>query len=247
MISFSIEQRHIFKLYFNHFKKYGYFALSVNRFDVFHQYKLCYSDIPKAASTSIRTLLYEHFFKKKPNDDIHYLYRVKNINSFNFQNKNCYFSFSIVRNPFERIVSAYKDKFQKGQWSAKTYLFGIMDYGLNFDSFVKWICLIPERFAEDHFVSQYAILYDKKGKCRVEHIGKFEELNTFWKNVVQKHRNLPDLPHHNSTKKSDWRDFYTPKTAKMIYNRYKKDFETFGYEEEYNKLIIYLKEKSESK
>lgn len=233
-----------FKFKLKHFIKYGTFALTVNRFDIFHQDKLCYSDVPKAASTSIRSLLYKHYIGKEPQNDIHYLYRIENLQSFDFQNDDSYFSFSVVRNPFERLVSSYKNKFQKDQWSARTYLFGIMNYGISFDSFVKWVSLIPEPLAEDHFISQYAILYDKKGKCRVEHIGKFEELNTFWKEVVQKHRNLPNLPHYNSTKKTDWRDFYTLKTAKMIYNRYKKDFETFGYEDEYQKLITYLKEKS---
>lgn len=241
----SLEyKKKIFKLGYHHFKNYGYFPICVNRFDVFHQDKLCYSDVTKAASTSIRSLLYKHYFGKELIQGIHNIYQLEKIEHFDFQNDGSYFSFSVVRNPFERIVSAYKDKFRKNCWSAQTYLFGIMNYGLSFDGFVKWISFIPDKFAEVHFVSQYATLYDEKGKCRVEHIGKFEELDTFWKEVVQKHRNLPDLPHYNSTKKSDWRDFYTLKTAKMVYKRYKKDFETFGYKDEYQKLIDYLKSKS---
>ncbi|MPN62502.1 hypothetical protein SDC9_210251 [bioreactor metagenome] len=35
-------------------------------------------------------------------------------------------------------------------------------------------------------------------------------------------------------------DYYTPKTAKMVYRKYRKDFETFGYEDEYTKLLTYL-------
>lgn len=146
------EKRNIFKLNFEHLKKYGYLALLENRFDVFHQDKLCYSSVSKAASTSIRNILYRHYLKKEPHNDIHDLYRTENIESFDFQNNGSYFSFSVVRNPFERIVSAYKDKFIKDGWSAKTYLFGIMNYGLTFEGFVKWISFIPERLAEDHFI-----------------------------------------------------------------------------------------------
>ena len=43
------------------------------------------------------------------------------------------------------------------------------------------------------------------------------------------------------------RDYYTPKTAKMIYQRYRKDFERFGYEDEYPKLLDYLASNNISK
>lgn len=71
-------------------------------------------------------------------------------------------------------------------------------------------------------------------------IGKFENLQKDWR-VLQEKFSLSDLSHKNATRKDDWRDYYDVKTAKLVYKIYKKDFETFGYEEEYQKLLEYLK------
>lgn len=73
-------------------------------------------------------------------------------------------------------------------------------------------------------------------------IGKFENLTEDWK-ILQEKFGFADLPHKNATSKDDWRDYYDVKTAKLVYKIYKKDFETFGYEDEYQKLLKYLENK----
>lgn len=60
-------------------------------------------------------------------------------------------------------------------------------------------------------------------------IGKFENLENDWK-ILQEKFDLGNLPH---------------KTAKLVYKMYKKDFEAFGYENEYQKLLEYLKQKND--
>lgn len=74
-------------------------------------------------------------------------------------------------------------------------------------------------------------------------IGKFENLENDWR-FLQEKFDLADLPHKNATTKDDWRNYYNEKTAKLVYKMYKKDFEAFGYENEYENLIKYLKNKS---
>lgn len=73
-------------------------------------------------------------------------------------------------------------------------------------------------------------------------IGKFENLQKDW-GFLQEKFNLGNLPHTNATPKDDWRDYYDVKTAKLVYKIYKKDFKTFGYEDEYQKLLEYLENK----
>ena len=76
---------------------------------------------------------------------------------------------------------------------------------------------------------------------RIDFIGKFETLKEDFEKV-RVHLDLDSLMHKNKStgEHSDWRDYYTPKTAKMVYQRYSKDFEMFGYEDEYPKLLDYL-------
>lgn len=74
------------------------------------------------------------------------------------------------------------------------------------------------------------------------YIGKFENLEEDW-NFLQDKFSLGDLPHKNATPKDDWRDYYDIETAKLVYKIYKKDFEAFGYENEYQRLLEYLKKK----
>lgn len=81
----------------------------------------------------------------------------------------------------------------------------------------------------------------------MDFIGKLENIKEDWK-IIQIHTNLPDLSHQNKMgQKINWRDFYTLETAEMVYQYYKKDFELLGYEDEYEKLIEYIKNKKEEK
>ena len=51
---------------------------------------------------------------------------------------------------------------------------------------------------------------------------------------------LEPLEHKNASSVYDYRDYYTEELAELVYNRYRIDFETFDYEEEYPKLLEYL-------
>lgn len=212
----------------------------------FSNKKLRYLPIPKVACSSIKINLANHF-----EQDIHGFYE-KNIPSC-VENPQDHFIFTFVRNPFDRLVSAYKDKVVRKNKKNKHsifsyYLGGFLMKSKNFSNFVNRISAIPEVMQEPHFASQYYIIYNrthKNGGTKIapNFIGKFESLENDW-NFLQEKFDLSVLPHTNANKKDDWRDYYDIKTAKLVYKIYKKDFETFGYEDEYQKLIDYLKNKS---
>jgi len=158
-----------------------------------------------------------------------------------------YYSFTFVRNPFDRLVSAYVNKYKQDiDYYEKNfynnYLFGYLKNDNGFEDYVERVCNIPEFLLEKHIYPQYKYVY-KDGESLVDFIGKYENLENDFK-AIQEEYHLYPLPHINQSFKKDYRDYYTLKTAKKVYKKYKKDIELFGYEEAYQDLIEYIKKKS---
>ena len=164
-----------------------------------------------------------------------------------------FYKFTFVRNPYERLVSCYeskyhadKEKYGKERGYFDAYLLGYIGKDKGFDCFVKKVCALPVCLMNSHFVPQYNFIFDKKGKKIVDYIGKMENLEADFE-VIRKKFDLYALPHFNksdSGKKRNWKDYYTLETAELVYQKYKKDFECFDYENYYTELLEYLKNKS---
>jgi hypothetical protein len=74
-----------------------------------------------------------------------------------------YFKFSFVRNPWDRIVSEYKYRGHPVRIDFKTYLFRHLPAPGWTDSY-------------SHIIPQYDFLYDGEGKCLVDFVGRYENL-----------------------------------------------------------------------
>jgi len=150
-----------------------------------------------------------------------------------------YFTFAFVRNPWDRLVSCYKDKinYPKGHVYERyentfiKYLKGINKYkgDMQFEDFVETICSIPDRIAEGHFRSQYLYLTDEKGSILPNFVGRFENLSDDYMKIKRKLKIDSDLPHIRSGKRTGYKDYYTENTKKLVRERYAKDIELFGY------------------
>lgn len=156
-----------------------------------------------------------------------------------------YKQFTFVANPFKRLVSCYQNKVvEERELKDRTfdyYLFGSLKKSKSFDEFVKKVVKIKPNLLEGHIALQYDLLY-VDDVCQVDFIGKLENIKSDFK-ILQNEYDLPDLPRKNKTNSGDYRDYYTLEIAQLVYNFYLKDIETFGYEEEYQQLLNYLKEK----
>lgn len=216
-----------------------------NKYTVVRKKRLVYVHIPKAATSSI----VESITNAGAKDDymIHTL--AKAVNNLTETEEN-YYKFSFVRNPFERLVSCYESKYHEDRKHLKVltyltydyYLLGYMSKDRGFDHFVHKVCALPDGLRDLHVKSQYRILHDKKGRLQVNFVGKFENLKRDYKIIEQKYK-VESLPHFNKSGHKDWRDYYTLKTAQLVYHTYKKDIEKFGYRMSYIKLIEYINEK----
>jgi hypothetical protein len=207
--------------------------------------KIGYIRILKSASTSILKellpLIDERLKKQiltdKQVDNLAAFYSQHNIKLY----QNQYQLFTIVRNPFQRLVSVYLDLFNTNDYGfvLGTYLFGIFKPTMTFSQFVQTLILIPDKLKEPHFTGQYRTVSECGGVNRI----KCFRLEKDHQQIIDFLQPLGiRFEHRNKGSDYDYRSFYSLKTANHAFNLYKHDIEIFGYEEEYKSLLLYLKE-----
>lgn len=154
------------------------------------------------------------------------------------------YTFTFVRNPFDRLVSAYKSKFIKDleipwkKFEYEKYLFWIFNKDESFESFVDKVCNIPDWLADRHFKSQYSCVYTH-WKSLVDFVGKFESINNDFMSFQENH-GLWTLGQYNVTSKN-WdnyaKRFTSKKMVDKVAKRYARDIEVFWYTKQHKKLV----------
>ena len=227
-----------------------------------HKHKFVFVHVPKAAGQSVEKFFLEKEgsswenradFLLKANDDptlgpprlahltaTEYVSK-KHITASEYQE---YFTFSIIRNPWSRVLSFYK------------YL-GFAEV-TTFDNFV---C----KYLEDVYQNEYWFLrpqcdfiYDKNGTLQVDFLGKMENLKKDFPLICEKlHIKSEQLPHYNSSpekritrkglklimqyptllldvfkskgKQKSYKDAYSEKAKEIVGRLYKDDIEKLDY------------------
>ncbi len=138
--------------------------------------------------------------------------------------KKNYFVFTFVRNPFDRLVSAWNMFAQKNK--AKP----------NFSDFVKERgvgCLMYEdgSFTNDHWFPQSKYVEFDDGEKFTNFIGKFESMSENWKTFAKQHKlneNLLSLG--GKSNHNNYRQYYNDELIKIVSEIYQSDVELFDYE-----------------
>lgn len=193
--------------------------------------QLSYIRIPKSASTSMSAALLEKIY---PTLRQHKINEVQ-INFLTDVNLQVHLEdvsktyFTIVRNPFGRLVSVYRDFYENkdSHFIYHDYLFGILPQSLTFSEFVDRISCIPDRLKDQHIKPQHLFLqyYVKRNiPVKVFKLEDPEKLNAFLK------EHSLQLPHLNKSQGGyDYREYYTPALLKKVSTLYQSDLEKFGY------------------
>ena len=190
----------------------------------FDQHKALFIHIPKSAGRSIvRGLFDVKSVEHAPAD----WYQLLDPEKF-----DQYFKFTFVRNPWDRAVSAYTYLLQGGsaasdedqEWSRFVASFE------SFDDFAKqWITAENvQRYAL--FTPQCAFLKDKFGRISMDFIGRFENLEQDFATVAQRLGTQTNLPHINSSRSRDFRDYYSEASVQAVAKAYAEDIETLEYQ-----------------
>lgn len=200
---------------------------------------LAYIRIPKAANTSISYAMlvkkYPGLQEKAPDEtQINFL---TDVNLRRLSDADAKVFFTVVRNPFARLVSVYRDFFEyadKQKFMYADYLFGILKQDISFAEFVDRINKIPDRLKDQHFKPQHLFLspYERKGiAVKVFPLEDRVTLEQF----MDAHE--MQLTHRNKSQVAyDYTQYYTPELIEKVYNIYWMDIEKFGYRKVYEEL-----------
>jgi hypothetical protein len=149
-----------------------------------------------------------------------------------------FFKFAFVRNPWDRLLSCYFNKFARPNapgLKAPANMDVELYAGMPFAEFVEAISVIPDRKANLHFRSQHAALCDPEGRVMADFVGRFENLEVDFRAVTAKlglseRVELPHLLRSGIRKSRSYRDFYDNGLRELVCERYRKDVDLFGYQ-----------------
>jgi len=136
------------------------------------------------------------------------------------------FKFSIVRNPWDKVVSHYFHRIKTNQT-------GLGDYPINFKEWVKLTYgeQNPKYYDDPkYFMPQFDWLTDDKGEIMVDFIGRFENLENDFQLICKRIDVKADLPFENKSEHKEYQYYYDDETKEIVRRWFRKDIETFKYE-----------------
>lgn len=128
--------------------------------------------------------------------------------------------FAMVRNPWDRAVSAYSYCRRRGALPAS----------VSFKDYLKIDFAEMEEFVFIHSQPLFDVLAHKGGCEYLDFIGRFERLQDDF-DYACAHIGIPPgpLPHRHCGQHADYRTFYDKEGVALVASKYKKDLETFCY------------------
>jgi hypothetical protein len=141
------------------------------------------------------------------------------INAIGRKTFDSYYSFAIVRNPWDWQVSLYhymrtsEDHHQHE--FAKSFA--------NFDEYIRWRCAEEVRFQKD-------FIYSAEGELLVDFVGKFENIEDDFKTICSRIGVQALLPKLNVSNTKPYQEFYSEETRELVRSTFDADIKLFGYD-----------------
>lgn len=192
----------------------------------FDEYQCIFIHIPKVAGTSMKNILFPN--AKGIGHKLAMDCYLDDPEKF-----EKYFVFAFVRNPYDRLVSAYNYLMQGGKGGSADIQFRDR-YLTAYEDFTDFIVRglnKPETACHWHFMQQHYYVVNFECEVIVDFIGHFENVEEDFNKVTQKLGIDAVLPHRNKSVRDTYQSYYTEETRKIAYGYYKKDFELLGYSE----------------
>lgn len=132
-----------------------------------------------------------------------------------------YFKFTVVRNPWDRLVSEYA---WISRGDGRAWARGPVG---TFEEFVR--SRDYER-VHRHGLSQVAFLVGRDGHVGPDEVYRYEGLQDAWTEIRGRLRIDVPLPRRMSANHADYRELYTPETRAIVAEVYAEDIRVLGYD-----------------
>lgn len=212
---------------------------------IIHECNAIFIHIPKTAGVSICHSIMSHLTGENTSGEIGHLSNKLKI-QFNIRNPqkhkqaqyysptditqelwDSYYKFSIVRNPWDRVVSEF-------HWR---HSLPTRHPSIDFKKFLRYC---ESRINDTtnskrdiywtHAQTQKSYVANNNGKLILDDIFRFEELDLAMK-IISKKLHIPlELGMYNTSNHKNYRNYYDDESKDIIENLYKEDIEIFNYE-----------------
>ena len=223
-----------------------------------HEYRSIYFAIPKVANSSMKAVcadlvrprlnprFVERFWSdrwkprifREPKARAYLKRKAVLLTSEQLAEYDSYWKFCLVRNPWDRLVSCWKQKVcntNSSRVDANRVAASLAGYdeffpGMSFERFVHAVAEIPDEHANGHFRSQYTFVTDEQGNLVVDFVGRMEaiemDMNHVFRTIgVSGH----SVPHLLSSGKKPYAEYYNRETRELVAKRFACDISLFKY------------------
>jgi hypothetical protein len=213
---------------------------------VSHSHKTIFVHIPKTAGTSIEAVLGMHgdkqdigvvpYFNQELDHEHLYGRQMQHMTAQAIRTVlnndalfDSYFKFTVVRNPWDRLVSALA-------WTDQKWVRGEELTISGFDSQVRQLhdLLVTARTEPvqlPHYLyPQSLYIFDAARRPLVNFIGRYENLAADWRVICDKLGLSIELPARMKSHHRDYREYYSPETRQRVADMYALDINLFQYE-----------------
>lgn len=136
------------------------------------------------------------------------------------------FTFTIVRNPWDKVVSHYHYRVKTNQSSLGDKPIPFRDWLLR-----CYVDRDPNYYDQPRmFMAQQDWLVDEEGNPLVEFIGKFENMEADFASICQRLSVQATLGHAKPSNRGKYQSYYDDETRALVAEHFASDLVAFGYE-----------------
>jgi len=188
----------------------------------FDDHECIFVHIPKTAGISVAESLFGYLPYHYTTYDYKLIYGVRTFRR--------YFKFAFVRNPWDRLFSAWR--FLKGGgWNDEDRAW--MEENIaGFDGFNDFVerWLTPETCTTMmHFRPQWHFVCDKRRNIELDFLGYLETIEDDFAAVCARLGVETALQHKNASARADYREHYSDRARGVVEQVYRHDIDLFGY------------------
>ncbi|HDL00649.1 MAG TPA: transposase [candidate division Zixibacteria bacterium] len=131
---------------------------------------------------------------------------------------NAYFTFAVVRNPWDWQVSLYNYMLKNSNHHQHELA---KNFG-SFGEYIRWRCSEEVRYQRD-------FIYSDQGDLLVDFVGRFEQIEQDFQSICSRIGVSATLPRMNVSSAASYREYYDKETMDLVSKIFEPDILTFGY------------------